>query len=109
MIPVSVPMRKRSFSDDLRELDHPFRREDVRLLVPERHHLARAAALRVDEELGVGRLCLPARDVLRADPRVHVALAHPDAQLATRDLLEPEPEEHVGAEQDLRVLRESTR
>ena len=59
----------------------------LRLLVPERHHLARATALGVDEELGVGRLCLPARDVLRADTRVDVTLAHPDAQLAAGDLL----------------------
>ena len=40
--------------------------------------LARAAALGVDEQLGVGRLVLPALDVGRPDARVHVALAHPD-------------------------------
>ena len=76
----------------------------MRLLVPERHALARAAALGVDEELRVRGVGLPARDVLRTDPGVDVALAHPDPELPARDLLEPEPEEHVGEEEDLGVL-----
>ena len=101
MIPVSVATRKRCFGDCLAKPDHPLGREDVRLAVSERHALARAAAFGVDEELGVRRLLLPALDVARADAGVDVALAHPDPELAARDLLEPEPEVHVREEQDL--------
>ncbi len=49
---------------------------------------------------------MPALDVLRADARVDVALAHPHHQLAARDLLEPETEEEVGQEQDLLIGRD---
>ena len=90
----------------LGELDHPLRGQDVRPAVREGHALARAAALRVDEQLRVGRLGLPAVDVGRADAGVDVALAEPDVELAARDLLEPHPEEHVRAEQDLLVGRD---
>ena len=81
----------------------PLGREDVRALVRECHRLARAAALGVDEQLGVGRLLVPALDVLGPDARVHVALAHPDRQLATRHLLQPDAEEEVGQEEDLLI------
>ncbi len=63
------------------------------MLVAEGHALARAAALGVDEELGVGRLGLPALDVRGADAGVDVALAHPDVELAAGDLLEPDAED----------------
>ena len=44
--------------------------------------------------------------VARPDARVDVTLAEPDRQLAAGHLLEPEAEEHVREEQDLRVLRD---
>ena len=76
----------------------------MRAVVTEGHALAGAAALRVDQQLGVGSLVLPALDVRRPDARMDVALAHPDRELATRDALDPEPEVQVGQEQDLAVL-----
>ena len=85
----------------LRVVDHLLGREDLRALVAERHRLARAAALRMYEQLGVGSLVLPALDVGRPDSRVHVALAEPDRQLAAGHLLEPEAEVHVRQEKDL--------
>ena len=109
MIPVSVATRKRSFGELRGEVDHPLGREDVRAPVAERHALARAAALGMDEQLGVRCLRLPALDVLRPDAGVDVALAEPDPELAARHLLEPEAEEHVGQEQDLAGPRGSTR
>ena len=78
----------------------------MRPAVPEGHALARTAALGVDEELRVGRLVLPALDVGRADAGVHVALPHPDVQLAAGDALEPDPQVHVRKEQDLAVGRD---
>src|SRR5439155_1596173 len=72
----------------------------------ERHALARAAALRVDEQLGVRRLSLPALDVGRTDAGVDVAFPEPDGQLSTRHALEPDAEEHVGQEEDLAILRD---
>ena len=100
-IPVSVATRKRPFGECLREADHPLGREDVRALVSERHALARAAALGMHEQLGVGRVGLPALDVVRPDAGVDVALAHPDRQLAAGDPLDPDPEEQVRQEEDL--------
>src|SRR6266511_658821 len=74
----------------LGEVDHPLGRENVRALVAEGHALAGAAALGVDEQLGVRRLTLPALDVRRADAGVNVALPHPDIQLAPRHPLQPD-------------------
>ena len=88
------------------EVDHRLGREDVRAVVPERHRLARAAAFRVDEQLGVGRVGLPALDVRGTDAGVNVAFAEPDLQLAPGDALEPEAEVHVGQEQDLAIGRD---
>ena len=67
MIPVSVAMRKRFFGDDF-AVDHPLGREDAVFSLPNAMHLARTAThSRYDEELGVGRVGLPAGDVLRPD------------------------------------------
>src|SRR6266542_4067068 len=88
----------------LGEAHHPLGRENVRAVVAEGHALARAPALGMHEQLGVRRLGLPALDVLRADPCVHVALAQPDRELAAGDPLQPDAEEHVGQEEDLAVL-----
>jgi hypothetical protein len=90
----------------LREVDHLLGREDLRSLVPERHRLARTAAFRVDEQLCVGRLGLPALDVRGPDAGVDVALAQPDRQLASGHLLEPEAEVHVRQEEDLLLGRD---
>jgi hypothetical protein len=90
----------------LGEVDHLLGREDLRPLVAERHRLARAAALGMDEQLGVGRFRLPALDVGRADARVDVALPEPDRELPAGHLLEPEAEVHVRQEQDLLLRRD---
>src|SRR5207248_5046871 len=74
--------------------------------VPERHRLAGAAALGVDEQVGVGRLVLPALDVGRTDPGVDVTLAEPDRELAADHLLEPEAEVHVRQEEELLLRRD---
>ncbi len=88
----------------LRVVDHLLGREDVRPVVRERHRLARAAALRVDEQLRIRCLLRPAVDVGGTDAGMDVAFAHPDLELAAGHLLEPEPEVHVGEEEDLGVL-----
>ena len=105
-MPVSVATTKRSLRRAAREVDHPLGREDVGALVRERHRLARAAALGMDEQLGVGRLGLPALDVGGPDAGVDVALAEPDPQLAAGHPLEPEAEVEVGQEEDLPVGRD---
>ena len=87
----------------LGEVDHLLGREDVRARVGVRHRLAGAAALGMHEQLGVGIVVVPALDVLGPDAGVHVALAHPEHQLAPGHLLEPEPEEEVGQEEDLLI------
>ena len=57
----------------------------------------------MDEQLRIGVLATHGVETLRADPRVDVALAHPDVQLAPGDALEVGAEEHVRAEQDLAI------
>ena len=73
------------------------------------HRLGRAAALGVDQELGVGVLGARAGDVVGADPGVDVALAVPDVEagvaLGVVDeaglALDERAQPHVGAEEDL--------
>ena len=96
-MPVSVATRKRFFGELPRVVDHLLGREDLRAPVGERHRLARAAALGMDEQLGVRRVAMPALDVGGADAGVHVAFAHPDRQRAARLVLQPEAEVHVRA------------
>ena len=65
----------------------------------------RAAALGVDEQLGVGLGLTRSLQVGAVDAGVHVALAHPDVHvLAASDALHVRAEELVGAEQDRPVL-----
>src|SRR5512133_3170265 len=85
------------------EVDHSLGREDVSPVVTEGHALAGTPALGVDEQLGVGRLVLPALDVGGTDTGVDVAFAQPDGQLSPGNPLEPDPEEHVREKQDLEV------
>ena len=96
-------------------LQHPRGREHVDALGVDvaggdvLHRLGRAAALGVDQELGLGVLGPGAGDVVGADPGVDVALAVPDveagAALGVVDeaglALDEGAEPHVGAEEDL--------
>ena len=67
------------------------------------HHAGRAAALRVDQELGVRVRGARRGDVRGPDPGVDVALAVPDVHPPAELALDVGAEEHVGAEQDLGV------
>ena len=67
------------------------------------HHRRRAAALGVDEHVGVGVLVAHPLDVVGAQGGVDVALAGPDAHLLAGLLLDERAEPHVGAEEDLGV------
>ena len=67
------------------------------------HDRRRAAALRVDEEVGARVRGAHLLDVARADAGVDVALAVPDVQRAPELPLDERAEEHVRSEQDLRV------
>ena len=77
------------------------------------HRLGRAAALGVDQELGLGMLGAGLGDVVRADAGVDVALAVPDVEaVAALGILEQAglaldegAQPHVGAEEDLGVGR----
>ena len=77
------------------------------------HRLGRAAALGVDQELGLGMFGAGAGDVLRADAGVHVALAVPDVEagaalgIAVQAglALDEGTQPHVGAEEDLGLGR----
>ena len=103
MIPVSVAMRKRCFGERCaKSTICSVERMCVRSFA-ERHRLARAAALGMDEQLRVRGLRLPALDVGGPDAGVHVALADPDRQLAAGHPLEPEAEVEVRQEEDLLV------
>ena len=89
-----------------RVVDHALGREDVRPLVGERHRLAGAAALGMDEQLRVGSSRCQRSMSSGRMPAWTWHSPEPDVQLAPRDLLEPETEEHVGQEQDLAVGRD---
>ena len=73
------------------------------------HGLGRAAALGVDQELGLGMLGAHLGDVVGADAGVHVAFAVPDVEARTTLgvvdqaglALDERPQPHVRAEQDL--------
>jgi len=73
------------------------------------HRLGRAAALGVDQELGLRVLGSGSLDVLGANPGVHVALAVPDVEAGptvgvvaqSRLTLDESTEPHVGPEEDL--------
>ena len=93
--------------------DHPLRRGDVQSLRPDvapAHlvdELARAAALRMHQDLGVRVLLARGVERLGADPLVHVALAQPHLDPPVR----PHPahvgaEEEVGEEEDALVRRD---
>ncbi len=83
--------------------DHALGRQDVGPVVGERHRLAGATALGMDQQVRGRVLRRHPVDVLGPDAGMDVALAHPDGQLATRDPLQPEAQEHVRQEQDLAV------
>ncbi len=83
--------------------DHALGRQDVGPVVGERHRLAGAAALGVDQQVGGRVLGRHPVDVLGPDARMDVALAHPDGQLAAGDPFQPQAQEHVRQEQDLAV------
>ena len=73
------------------------------------HRLGRAAALGVDQELGLGMLGPGLGDVVGADAGVDVALAVPDVEAAAALgivdqaglALDEGAQPHVGAEEDL--------
>ena len=112
MIPVSVAMMKREVGCSVTARIMPSVDAMVRpsgLMSPRPDlvdELARAAALGVDQDLGVG-VALPRRvEGLAPDAPVHVALAHPDLDPAVR----PHParvgaEEEVGEEEDAAIGR----
>src|SRR5207248_5146626 len=68
------------------------------------HDAGRAAALRVDEEVGLGMRRPRGLDVAGADARVHVALAVPHVHAPAELLLDVGAQPHVGPEEDLGVL-----
>ena len=67
----------------------------------ELHHLGDAAALGMDEELGVGMGGALGADVVGPDAGVDVALARPDVHRVAGLALDVGAEPHVGAEEDL--------
>ena len=97
-MPVSVAIEEALLRRGLREADHALGREDVRPAVRERHALARAAALGVDEQLGVGRVvAASARCPPGGCPRGRGTRPARSLSLRPGDPLEPDAEEHVRA------------
>ncbi len=59
----------------------------------------------MDHQLRVRIACELRVDLLWSDARVHVALAHPDVHLPSRDALQVGAEKYIWTEQDLAVFR----
>ena len=62
----------------------------------------------MDQHLGIGLPLDFGSEVLWADPGVHVALAHPDVQLASCLPFDMSSQEHVREEQDLLLFGDRT-